>query len=428
MKLLTIFVGFIWIGQLAAQGQKTPQNDKQSGDTKIAKSDAKTMSDSEKIEILAQEIEQLKAGKELFQSAGKEGKYGLGPAASKVYSVEKGVSLGGYGEFLYQRFARKNESGNDSGQNDRFDALRNILYAGYKFSDKIVFNSEIEFEHAGKEVAVEFATLDFLLDPRLNFKAGLMLLPIGIYNEMHEAPTFLATTRPLTEQRLIPTTWRENGAGLFGQMGDFAYKLYGVTSLDAKNNNGQFSSQGIRKGRQSGEMSTANEFSGILRIDYVGLTGSLFGVSGYWGKSGQADAHEHETTLLDVHADFRFKGVYFRTVAVWSRITGADQLAVNGVGVADQMFGAYAEFGYDLLRFFGTEQELYPHIRVEKIDTQYKVAAGNRFDAQYEQSVLTFGLAYKPIHQISAKVDYSFYSNKADRGVNQLNFALGYLF
>jgi hypothetical protein len=92
------------------------------------------------------------------------------------------------------------------------------------------------------------------------------------------------------------------------------------------------------------------------------------------------------------------------------------------------MYGAYVEVGYDVLRFFETEQELYPHIRVEKIDTQYKVAAGNRFDARYEQNVLTFGLAYKPIRQIIAKVDYSIYSNKAETGVNQLNFGLGYLF
>jgi hypothetical protein len=181
---------------------------------------------------------------------------------------------------------------------------------------------------------------------------------------------------------------------------------------------------------KEGSEAIANEFSGVLRVDYSGVAGSTFGVSAYYGKSGQADLHVHETTIADAHADVRIKGLYLRSVVSFANLTGADRLrnAGTGIGPADQMYGAYVEVGYDVLRFFETEQELYPHIRVEKIDTQYKVAAGNRFDARYEQNVLTFGLAYKPIRQIIAKVDYSIYSNKAETGVNQLNFGLGYLF
>jgi len=342
---------------------------------------------------------------------------------------------------------------NNSNRNDEFDTLRTVFYFGYKFNDMIVFNSEIEIEHAGRsasttannsgagahnhayykpEVYAEFATVDFMLHPMFNLKAGLMLVPMGIYNEMHEAPTFLATTRPLTEQRVIPSTWRENGAGIFGQVGDIAYKLYGITSLDAKSTVDGFNSQGLRGGRQSGQKAIANEFSGVLRVDYVGIPGTMLGASGMWGKTGQADSHEHETTIVDAHADVRLKGIYFRSVAAYAQVTGANRLVTtpftSAVGTADSMYGAYVEIGYDIFRLFNINQELYPHVRLEKIDSQYKVAAGNRFDAQYEQNVLTFGLAYKPIRQISAKVDYSFYSNKADTGVNQLNFALGYLF
>ena len=51
--------------------------------------------------------------------------------------------------------------------------LRVILYAGYKFNDRVVFNSELEFEHATTgagddekgEVSVEFAYLDETLNP-----------------------------------------------------------------------------------------------------------------------------------------------------------------------------------------------------------------------------------------------------------------------
>ncbi len=417
---------------LLATGAATAQ-EKKPGEVPAA---AQTEQDR-KIEVLSQEVEKLKAGKDLFPAAKETGRYGYGPAASKVYEVNQGVSIGGYGEFIYNKNARTDQAGKDSGQNDKIDSVRQIIYAGYKFNDKFVFNSEIEFEHAGgPEVFTEFATIDYLYNPMLNFKAGLMLIPMGMYNEMHEAPTFLATTRPLTESRIIPSTWRENGAGIFGQVSDFTYKLYGVSSMDADSDSNpatstaKFNSQGLRGGRQKGANAIANEFSGVLRVDYVGLPGALFGASGYWGRSGQADLHVHETTVLDAHADLRLKGLYLRSVATWSQVTGADRLrsAATLLGQADQMYGAYLEIGYDVFRLLDIAQELYPHIRIEKIDTQYVVATGNKTDKQYEQNVFTVGLAYKPIRQISAKVDYSFYSNKAETGVNQLNFALGYLF
>jgi hypothetical protein len=433
---------------LSAQTPKKPATKPDGKNAEAQETKTAANEQDRKIEVLAQEIEKLKAGKDLFPQAKEQGRYGLGPAASKVYEINQGVSIGGYGEFLYQRFAGTNQSGNDSNKSSEFDTLRTVFYFGYKFNDKIVFNSEVEIEHAGRsasttasggtpshshavykpEVYAEFANLDFMLHPMLNIKAGLMLVPMGIYNEMHEAPTFLATTRPLTEQRVIPSTWRENGAGIFGQIWDIAYKLYAVTSLDAKSSVDGFNSQGLRGGRQSGQKAVSNEFSAVFRADYVGIPGTTFGASGYWGKSGQADNHEHETTIVDAHADIRMKGIYLRGVMAYSQVTGANKLASAGIGLADAMYGAYIEVGYDVFRFLNLNQELFPHIRIERIDTQYKVAAGNRFDAQYEQNVFTFGVAYKPIHQISAKIDYSIYSNKADTGVNQLNFALGYLF
>ena len=59
-----------------------------------------------KIAILAEEIEKLKLG------AVAEPKYesyqGLGPAASKVYKEDKGVSIGGYGAVIYENYQSSN--------------------------------------------------------------------------------------------------------------------------------------------------------------------------------------------------------------------------------------------------------------------------------------------------------------------------------
>jgi hypothetical protein len=77
---------------------------------------------------------------------------------------------------------------------------------------------------------------------------------------------------------------------------------------------------------KKGSEAIANEFSGVLRVDYSGVAGSTFGVSAYYGKSGQADLHVHETTIADAHADVRIKGLYLRSVVSFANLTGADRL------------------------------------------------------------------------------------------------------
>ena len=97
------------------------------------------------------------------------------------------------------------------GTDTRLDALRLVLYTGYKFNDRIVFNSEIEFEHGGYsdehtegEAKVEFAYLDFLINKAFNVRAGMMLVPMGFINELHEPPAFLGARRPQVERTHHP--------------------------------------------------------------------------------------------------------------------------------------------------------------------------------------------------------------------------------
>ena len=114
------------------------------------------------------------------------------------------------------------DDGADSGKTDTFDLLRAILYFGYKFDDRFVFNSEIEFEHSttseSGSASVEFAYLDYLFKPGFNVRGGLLLVPMGLVDELYEPTTFLGAKRPETERRIIPSTWRENGLGAHGSI------------------------------------------------------------------------------------------------------------------------------------------------------------------------------------------------------------------
>ena len=175
---------------------------------------------AKKTDILASEVEKLKTQLLIPETREYKSQFGLGPAASQVYRVNRGISLGGYGEALYTNYV-----GDKGDSKDTFDLQRAVLYLGYKFNDRIILNNEIEFEHASTgegaeekgEVSVEFSQLDFLLHDAANIRAGLMLMPMGFINEMHEPTTFHGSRRPDVERYIIPATWREMGAGLFGE-------------------------------------------------------------------------------------------------------------------------------------------------------------------------------------------------------------------
>jgi hypothetical protein len=135
------------------------------------------------------------------------------------------VSFAGYGEMLLENFNSANESGAGGAPTTRLDLLRAVLYAGYRFTDKFLFNSEIEVEH-GNEIFVEFAYVDYLINENLSLRGGLLLLPVGLVNEFHEPNVFLGAKRPETEQRIISSTWRENGAGLVASFGIVNLRAY----------------------------------------------------------------------------------------------------------------------------------------------------------------------------------------------------------
>ena len=151
------------------------------------------------IDVLTQEIESLKIGQKKSVAAADTQSFGFGRAASKVYRAEPGVSFGGYGEMLYERAGANDATAN---------VERAVLYTGYKFNPNVLFNSELEVEDAstekGGQVSVEFAYLDYLVRPELNYRAGLLLLPMGLINEQHEPTAYLGSSRPLVEHQPLP--------------------------------------------------------------------------------------------------------------------------------------------------------------------------------------------------------------------------------
>jgi len=398
------------------------------------------------IRILAEEIEDLKMADVVEPIEDIE--RGLGPSASKVYQVDRGVSVGGYGELLYENFASEQEDSAPSGKTDQLDLLRAVLYFGYKFNDRIVFNSEIEYEHASTgregEVSVEFAYLDFLFRDAVNVRAGLVLLPMGFVNELHEPPTFLGARRPYVESVLIPTTWRENGAGVYGEHGPISYRAYVTNGLAAvsgtSSSAGGYDAKGIRNGRTKGSKSAAEDLALTARLDWQATDWLLFGGSAFTGDAGQAattpagDTLDATTTIWELHSEVRWRGLQARVLYVATDIEDVPEinLAQGFTGdesVGEKQYGGYGELGWDVLSLFeSSRQAVIPYVRYERYNTQEQVPTGFSANLANDVTVTTLGVSYKPIVNVALKLDYNFIENEARTGVNQFNIALGFMF
>ncbi len=161
--------------------------------------------------------------------------------AKRPHSILRGTKLGGYAEFTFE---------NEEDKNSSFGSLRFVMALHSKISSRISATAEIEFERGGSpekragelhhgEVILEQATVDFEIFEWLVARAGVLLVPFGNFNQLHDAPRQDLADRPISDQLIIPTTWFEAGAGFLGdiQLGgghELHYEAYFINGLDAK--------------------------------------------------------------------------------------------------------------------------------------------------------------------------------------------------
>jgi hypothetical protein len=399
----------------------------------------------EKTASLATEINKTRIGSLLPEKAELKSQWGLGPAASGVYNVSSGLSVGGYGEANFRSFVD-----NANGKPNQADLLRLITYVGYKFNDNILFNSEIELEHGtteaaggptgdqAGEVTVEFAYLDFLVQREFNIRAGSVLIPMGFINEMHEPPYFYGVVRPEVERVIIPSTWNEMGFGFFGQAdaaGKIDYRTYLVNGLRAS----RFEDTGIREGRQYSSRALMEDVAWTGRIDYSPnlITGLTVGGSMWVGNSGQNEDFAGSspnvlTTIAETHAQYRYRNLSLRALGSWTRIEDADILsAAAGETIADRIDGWYVEGGYDVLPHLvsGTRQSLSPFVRFENLDTQSSVPSGFTRNSSLDKQIYTVGLSYKPVDKVVIKADYrNFRTDGPTPTADEVAVGLGFVY
>jgi hypothetical protein len=141
------------------------------------------------------------------------------------------VALGGYAEANYQYAGTDGVS-----EGHQFQARRLTLFVSSGIGRRLKFLTEIEFEDGTKEINIEFASLDVEFSPLLNFRGGIVLNPIGAFNQNHDGPKWEFVDRPIAATQLLPATWSNVGVGVFGKRTArgwaFAYEGYLTNGFD----------------------------------------------------------------------------------------------------------------------------------------------------------------------------------------------------
>lgn len=196
------------------------------------------------------------------------------------------VSLGGYMETNWQHLGTDGIS-----EGHQFQFRRLSLFVSSAVSKRIKFLSEIEFEPAEKEVSIEFAAIDVEFHPMLNLRAGMIVNPIGAFNQNHDGPKWEFTDRPISATQLLPATWSNTGFGVYGKnyKNDwmFGYEFYLSSGFDnsivennqnrtylpaAKENTERFEESASGEPLVTAKLALKNTKIGELGLSYMGGT------------------------------------------------------------------------------------------------------------------------------------------------------------
>lgn len=370
-------------------------------------------------------------------------------SATNLLSSTSKLVVGGYGEIHYNE-----PIDTERYKNGTLDVHRMVMLFGYNFSEKTKFVTEIEFEHVS-EVYVEQAFIEQRLSKGLNFRAGLMLIPMGMVNEYHEPTSYFGVERPMIDTKISPTTWREIGFGIAGTSiaASLRYQAYLVNGFSSFTETPMLNGKnGLRNGRQKGIESFMTSPNFTARLEYFGLRNVVLGVSGYLGKTQSSlynnlekdneqavlKADSSRTGIAMAGIDLRITKAAFRAKAqaYYTAISNTKAYnlftAKNGItnDLGSAMLGYYIEVGYNVFKHLSDlNQELTPFVRYETYDMHYKTTGSLAKNNLYNNQNVLIGIQYYPIKGVVFKADMQWSKSKAaDNYSKVMNAGVGIMF
>jgi hypothetical protein len=328
------------------------------------------------------------------------------------------VALGGYAEANYQYLSE-----NGISEDHQFQMRRMSLFISSSVANRIKFLSEIEFEDGTKEISIEFASIDFEFSPLLNLRGGIILNPIGAFNQNHDGPKWEFVDRPISATQMLPATWSNAGFGIFGKKFKknwaFAYELYLTNGFDdsiisnhenktflpaSKNNPERFEESFNGSMLVTGKIAIRNNKVGEIGLSYMGGVYNKFKDDGLiFDKKRRVDvlAVDFNTTLpsLKTFINGEWAWIHVNVPETYTEQFGSKQQ------------GGFVDFVQPILRkpMFGFENAvLNAAIRLEYVDWnvgKFKSTSGKIADEVFS---IVPAISWRPTAQTVIRLNYRY--------------------
>jgi hypothetical protein len=243
----------------------------------------------------------------------------------------------GYDERLEIQENIKHLGETENFRRSTFSSPRFVLGVAAALTERLLFNSEIEYEFGGHETDIEQAYLEYRLAPQLNLRGGIVIAPLGRFNLFHDSNLQDVPTRPLVSTFVIPSTYKDAGVGAFGtfklgQQWRLSYEGYIVNGLRSGEGGELERAVGLLESKANNVFFDNNaQKAAVGRVTISPRLGLELGLSGYRGKHDNEGHHNLSIWAVDWKYNFRnfqVLGEYART-AVQREAESAEEIAAR---------------------------------------------------------------------------------------------------
>jgi hypothetical protein len=347
------------------------------------------------------------------------------------------ATVGGYADVMYNNLSRQNL---DNPSRHSFGQQRLVPFIYADITDHIKFATEIEMERGGTNapqgtdgsMQIEFAQIDYLVHEAVNLRAGILLMPVGKFNLLHDSPLNDLVDRPMVSRIVIPSTWFEAGAGIYGTLypssqSKLDYEVYAVNGMSQTA--GSITDAGVRGARGSVSRDRDDNKAVVGRLAFSPMLGIEVAGSGYHGKYRPAGSVSGVGSgYIDIIAlDWTLQRGPFEVIgeSAWTRISRNTNGTAN---TPTGMQGYYIQGNYHFMpeflkkwapSHFTDASTFTAVVRWEQVDTdtddrtRFASGGGNR----RELDRLTLGLNFRPIEDTVFKFDWQFNTQKNATGL-----------
>ncbi|MEP7265493.1 MAG: hypothetical protein ABI772_13390 [Bacteroidota bacterium] len=345
-------------------------------------------------------------------------------AGSRPYFV-KGkmpVAIGGYVEANTQ-FTQTD--GINEGYSFQF--RRMTLFFSSTITKKIKFMSELEFEDGTKEINIEMAAVDMEFHPLLNLRGGIILNPIGGFNQNHDGPKWDFIDRPISATTIIPSTLSNIGFGLHGKYVEgnwiFGYETYLTNGFDDRIISNSENRTSLAAGKSNVEKFEESNSGIPMFTGKIALRNRRIGEIGISYMSGIYNRWQEDGLVIEEKRNAHVMAVDFNTSLINNRINITGEVAKVVVDVPEkysQQFGteqagAFMDIIYTVLqkKILGWENaKLNVGVRIEYADYNqgtFKETGDNIADDVWS---IVPSIAFRPAGTTVVRFNYRYMEQK----------------